>query len=609
MNRKNTGPIIRANNALLNVVAPVGMNFTKNTLSVGENIAKIYGVTRFPSKVSIGWLSSLTGLNDTIVTIGFEPCDNNDLLNTISKNIKAEAGIRDSSNSPREIIRAEKSVEDNTGLIEKVDHENETVGFVTINIMALSDDEGKFMKTCKIVESRVIAKKCKIRSLPNLQKESFEAVSPSFAQNEKINSIIHRIMPLSTLMGGIPFAAAGFSDPNGYHFANDHLGGLIMLAPWHRGGDRGNSNFAIVGKSGTGKSTAIKAMLIMNEFMMGTKIIVIDPESEFRDLCRFHKGSWINAAGGSKGMINPLQIRPSPKDEDDENEKLYLDEGMGLNDLALHIKNLEIFFSLYLPSLTDMHMAILKRELILLYADFGITWDTDASSFSATDFPVIKDLYDRISGNAGNSSPDFPHYQDLKSLLYDIAQGADSFLWNGHTTVESGENFICFDTNALVGMGNNVKRAQYFLLLQYCWEKSSANREERVMLIADEAHLMVDPQVPESLIYLHNYSKRIRKYEGALVVIFQSLVDVLDPSIKRYGQALLDNPCYKIIMGTDGQNLKETTELFNLTDAEQELLAKKKRGDALFIAGSSRMKIHFKIPQYKLDCLGTAAGR
>ena len=37
-----------------------------------------------------------------------------------------------------------------------------------------------------------------------------------------------------------------------------------------------------------------------------------------------------------------------------------------------------------------------------------------------------------------------------------------------------------------------------------------------------------------------------------------------------YGQALLDIPCYKILMGCDGKNLQETTDLYNLTDAEQE---------------------------------------
>ena len=62
----------------------------------------------------------------------------------------------------------------------------------------------------------------------------------------------------------------------------------------------------VMGNSGVGKSTAIKHILL-SEYMKGTRIIVIDPESEYRDLCQNLNGDWINAVDGSKGMINPLQ--------------------------------------------------------------------------------------------------------------------------------------------------------------------------------------------------------------------------------------------------------------------------------------------------------------
>ena len=34
-------------------------------------------------------------------------------------------------------------------------------------------------------------------------------------------------------------------------------------------------------------------------------------------------------------------------------------------------------------------------------------------------------------------------------LLYDAAAGSDSFLWNGHTTLEANSRFICLDTHDL----------------------------------------------------------------------------------------------------------------------------------------------------------------
>ena len=137
----------------------------------------------------------------------------------------------------------------------------------------------------------------------------------------------------------------------------------------------------------------------------------------------------------------------------------------------------------------------------------------------------------------------------------------------------------------------------------------SADRTERVLIICAEAYLMIDPNVPQSLVFLRNVEKRARKYEAGLVKITHSVVDFLAPEIKMYGQALLDIPCFKLLMGCDGKNLQETRELYNLTDAETELLESKRRGHALFVIGSKRLHINFEIPSYKFSYMGTAGGR
>ena len=202
-----------------------------------------------------------------------------------------------------------------------------------------------------------------------------------------------------------------------------------------------------------------------------------------------------------------------------------------------------------------------------------------------------------------------PVYRDLAMLLYDAAAGSDSFLWNGHTTLEANSRFICLDTHDLQNASDNVKRTQYLNLLSWCWEEMSRDRNERCLLVCDEAYLMIDPQVPQSLVFLRNVEKRARKYEAGLAIISHSVVDFLAPEVKMYGQALLDIPCYKILMGCDGKNLQETKDLYNLTDAEQELLESKRRGHALFIIGSKRLHVNFEIPAYKFSYMGKAGGR
>ena len=175
--------------------------------------------------------------------------------------------------------------------------------------------------------------------------------------------------------------------------------------------------------------------------------------------------------------------------------------------------------------------------------------------------------------------------------------------------LQINSRFICLDTHDLQNASDNVKRTQYLNLLSWCWEEMSRDRNERCLLVCDEAYLMIDPQVPQSLVFLRNVEKRARKYEAGLAIISHSVVDFLAPEVKMYGQALLDIPCYKILMGCDGKNLQETKDLYNLTDAEQELLESKRRGHALFIIGSKRLHVNFEIPAYKFSYMGKAGGR
>ena len=139
--------------------------------------------------------------------------------------------------------------------------------------------------------------------------------------------------------------------------------------------------------------------------------------------------------------------------------------------------------------------------------------------------------------------------------------------------------------------------------------KNVKDRKEKVLFVCDESYLLIDPQVPQTLIFLRNASKRIRKYEGGLCLITHDIEDFLNPQIKMYGQSLLSTACYKILFGTDGKNLEEETTLFKLTEAENELLYSQKRGHALLIAGTKKIHAHFVLDETEFDYMGNAGGR
>jgi hypothetical protein len=598
------------NNPLLNIITPIGLEIKRNTLIIGENTGRVYGIVKYPQKVDFGWLSKITNIPGTVVGITFIPIDNGEFISGLSRSVIQHRSMAETAKDPLSQQRAERAAIDGEKIMLQIDKDGETVGTIIITIMAMARDESTFNKICRKTESVIATNKCKSRVMANLQEQAFKSVSPYHTLDESIEEVLKRIMPMSSFVGGFPFSSSGYNDGTGYYFGRDNGGGLVILDPWKRGNDRTNTNFTIMGVAGVGKSTVVKH-IALSEYMKGTKIIFIDPEREMRELCEALDGDWINAGGGSNGKINPLQIRPTPVDDED---KYYKDEGNGMGDMAIYIKNLDIFFSLYIPSLSDKQKAILKGTLIELYNNFEITWDTDINALTNEDFPIFEDLYNLIKQKSKEKEKiiknnEINEYADLALLLQDIALGSDAFLWNGKSTIQTNTRCICLDTHDLQNTSDNIKRTQYFNLLTWCWQQMSKDRNEPVLLICDEAYLMIDPNVPQSLVFLRNVEKRARKYEAGVAVVSHSIVDFLDPKIKMYGQALLDIPCFKILMGCDGMNLIETKKLYNLTDAEEELLARKKRGNALVMIGSKRLHVNFEIPEYKFKYMGKAGGR
>lgn len=601
------------NHSLLNIITPIGgIEFQRNKIYMGENVMKVYAITKYPQEIDIGWISKISNIPRAISTQIYEPCSNVELLDYLSKSISQNKGIVVSTKDELQRERAEKAVEAAKKLIEKIDTNNETVGYMTNLIMPVANDEKTLDRTCRTVESTLASMSCKVRVLSNLQEQAFKTIAPFHHINDEITNIARRNVPVSTFFGGFPFASVGFSDREGYYFAKDLKGGLVIVDSWKRDEDRTNSNYVVFGVPGVGKSTTVKHILT-SEFAYGTKLIMFDIDEEYQTLVRNFKGEYIDCCGGKNGKINVLQIKSVPQDDEEdeyENDKysdmvLYNEDESG--QLSLHMINLEIFFKLYAPDITVLKLLLLKKILEDTYNEFGINWLTNTSNFKNDQFPIFSDVYK--TAHKYYEEDDSEDMKYVYAMLRELSEGSHSFIFNGHTTMDPKSRAIGLNTSKLNDAGDNIKKAAYFNTLSWVWELASNDINEKVLTSVDEAYTYIDKNVPQTLIFLRNFAKRIRKYEGGLMVISHSVVDFLDPSIKQWGQALLDLPAYKIIMGTDGQNLKELTELYNLNEIEQEFLMKKKKKQALFLIGFKRMFVKFDIPKYKLDLMGKKGGR
>lgn len=598
---ENNGTV--RNRGLLSAITPIGIEFGRNEFTLGENFCRIYSVIKYPPETTLCWLSKLTGIPGTIVSISVTPINNGDFVNTMSKTISEYRGAAESTKDQLERSRKTKAADDAEKIMKQIDQENGNVSGFGLQIMVLSRDRDDFTEKCSRIESAANAIGCRVRILSNLQKDAYKHLSPTYPQQQLINEIIERPFLLSTFTGGYPYAESGFCDPTGYYLGKNSSGGIVLFDLWERSQNRTNSNITIVGDSGMGKSTALKH-IVLSEIARGTKVIIIDPEGEYKEICSsdYVKGKWIDVAGGRGGVINPLQVRPAPRDDNEE-------EQSNVGDLAIHLKTLQTFFTLYLPSLTDMHKALLEKALIELYAKFGITWDSDLSRLKNSDYPTISDLHSLIQKKKETEKNKYDIYDELEMLLNSAANGADKGLWDGYTSIDSEHKCICLDTKAVTSMGNNVLSAQYFNILSWCWQEMSKNKTERTMLIADECWMLIDPSCPQSLTFLRNAEKRARKYEGSVVVSTQQIVDFLDPQVKLYGQPVLDMPSIKFIFGMAGKGLEEAKNTFDLNTAQVELVGSQIRGIALMSVGAQKSKIQFSLSDERLAMFGKGGGR
>lgn len=591
---------------LLNEITPFGgFSFSLNKLTIGSVAARAYAVSGYARQVDYAWLTDIMNNTEAVTSITFDPANAYLLGQALSRRISGAEGDSAGERDVRKKKSLLRQAQDADTLLDKLDADHEIIGRACIVTMPFASGDEELEEVCKRTVSLFQDHKLKLKVMARMQEEGLLCVMPYHTIPNNVDQCFMRLMPLNTLAGGSPMAINHFQDENGFYFAKTSSGNIVFLDFWHRGGDRTNSNFFILGKPGTGKSTLVKSM-IQIAYEDGVKILVIDPESEYREITE-HLGGAVFYAGGGEAKINLLQVRSAPEDDEEEEpgNRLYQNVAKKGSMLAMHIKNSDSIFRSYLPEASEMEFALLEKASIELYKRYGIEWHTDCSRIPAEKFPMISDLYEFINAQAGDNEI----MKSLLARLYSAAYGSDQFIFNGHTNISLDSQILCFDTNSLQAQTDNVKRAQYMNILGLAWDITSQNRDERVMLICDEGYIMVDRKLPQGLMLLRNFGKRCRKVNGALGFVTHSVIDLLDDSVRQYGQSVLDNATYKFFLGADGKNLQEITGLYDLTERQQKILRDGNRAEAFAMLGSTKLHLHFDLPQYRLNNMGTAGGR
>lgn len=537
----------------------------------------------------MGWMAKLTENTGAIFSINIEPTDNTELIENLDARIRDASSLsKIAKNESIKQVR-EAEVKEASEIIGRMINNNEVVSYLTIYICISAQNEQDLISKCKEVERVVQKLKLKIRPVTNfLLKSGFKAVAPFFTIQKDLTEYFKRNILTSSFTGGFLFNTNTFIDKEGYCFGINQNGGIIIFNIWKKDYDRTNSNMVIVGSSGSGKSLATKH-IIYNE-LPRTKLLIIDPEAEYTYLAKNLKGKIIECGGSNSGYtLNPLQVRINKDDEEN------------LNALAIHFQFLHTFFEILFPSLTDIEFSMLDKVLEELYLKFNITTNTDISKIENTEFPLLEDLYYLLEDK--NKEEYKPEYEKLLSLIRPISIGQASSLWNGYTDITVDTGLTVFNTKNMQEFQIQYKRAQYYNIMSYAWEIISKNKDEFDCLIADECHVLVDPNIPQTLEYVRNISKRARKYNSSIIVITQSIEDFLNEKIKLYGQSLLANSTYKLFFKMDGQDLRDVVKVFSLSKKEEELIYNAKRGECLLSAGNRKIFVNVKVPHKELQII------
>lgn len=592
----------------LDIISPTVLDFQARQTIMGDQYQRALVIMDYPPEVKPGWLARIANLPGVVCSIHAVPTDNNELLDQMRIDMGNLQGRMEEGGNPYSIREAGKKFDAAEKLLDKIDQEQQNVFFMTVVLNVTANTPDELERRVKSVQSAVAGSRLRARPILFKQKETFLSSGPWGMLDKDVAAIGARNVPSESLAAAFPYSYSGLNDGAGILIGKDKDGGIVLLDIWKRGEGRTNSNMLITGRPGVGKSTLVK-LLAFCSWALGIKVIIVDPEREYKELCEKVNGSWIDCGGGSKGRINPLQVLDVPLDEDleDDEEPLYSEELAKRGPLSLHFQTLRVFFKCYLREISKTDQSYLEIALEAVYEKFDITWTTDPKTIPNDKWPLLKDLYEWLDQKA-KEQPDKP-WDRLAVMLRSAAIGADSALWGGHTTLKADSDFVVLDTLRLINGDKEIQASQYFNLMTWTWNEISANRMEQVLVFFDEGYLCADPEIPQILQALRNFSKRIRKYEGGIGFITHNFEDLLDPAVRRHGQALIDNPTYKFLLGQGDKDLELLSQLMALSEKEIQTISEGKRGEAILVAGNRRLLVQIEPDEFELELMGKAGGR
>ena len=585
-------------------IAPSTIKFMNNYYIVGDSYRCVWAIREYPpSTEEQAMLSKIADRNGVTLRIYHRLVDAME-QKRIVQNAMRKNKMKTTGTDVTECVEAEGNLQDVIELLANIRRNRECLLHcaVFIELKAKSLDELKDLQSEVAME--LTRSKISVDRLTLRQKEGFLSVLPvGFNQ---FGTQFERVLPASSVANLYPFNYSGKTDPHGLYIGRDKYGTNILVDLDRRAEDKTTSNILILGNSGQGKSYLMKLLLI-NIRESGKKVIVLDPEAEYEDLCNNLGGCYIDFLSGEY-KINPLE----PKAWSDNSEQTDEDSPEAFKKvtrLSQHIAFLKDFFRCY-KEFDDTQIDTIEILLAKLYARFGITDTTDYTEKKSTDFPTMEDFYKLCE-------EEFMTYDKTRKYLYteetlqevclginSMCVGSESKYFNGHTNITDGD-FLCFGVKGLMDSNKRLKDAMLFNILSYM--SNQLLGEGNTAASIDELYLFLTNMT--AIEYIRNAMKRVRKKDSSVIFASQNIEDFLIPSIREFTKPLFSIPTHQFLFNAGQINPKEYMDALQIEPSEFELIKYPERGTCLYRCGNERYLLQVTAPEYKSAIFGSAGGR
>ena len=431
------------------IIAPADFVVTTNHIQMGSYFVRSLFVYTYPRYLNTNWLSPIINYDFTMdIGMFIVPQDIQEVMQELRKKVSQLESTRQ--------IEAERGQVRDPELdtaVSDIDELRETLAQGQNRLFQYSLYFTLYAKSLEELNTLSKQLSSTLGGMLIYTKETLVQMEQGFNSTLPIASDelgILRNLDTGSLCTTFPFSSAELTSDEGILYGiNRHNDSLILFDRFNLE----NANATIFATSGAGKSYFVK-LEILRYLMLGTDVVIIDPENEYEKLAAAVGGSYLEINLNSPKRINPFDL-PISIHPEDANEDL----------LRSNITTLHGLIRLMAGGLTAEEDAILDKGLYEAYALKDITSDPSTQQNPP---PVMADLV-AVLGNMQGA-------ENLILRLNKYVEGTFASLFNQPTNFKLTGGLVVFSIRDLE---ESLRPIAIFMVLNYIWNNVRSELKRR----------------------------------------------------------------------------------------------------------------------------------